>query len=155
MQILLRTTDLDSRKSTTGWIFMFNGGAISWRSSQQSVTALSTSEAEYMALSDSAKEARALLKLNKTLENKSQNQIKIFEDNRGCIKWTSTQAEPNRTKHIDIHFHHIKDWVRLGAIEIIPVATDLQLADAMTKPLSRERHNFLLEKYCGGLEPVF
>ena len=108
-----------------------------------------------MALSDSAKEARSLLKLTKTLENKSQNKIKIFEDNRGCIKWTSTQAEPNRTKHIDIHFHHIKDWVRLGAIEIIPVATDLQLADAMTKPLSRERHNFLLEKYCGGLEPVF
>ena len=57
-------TDLDSRKSTTGWVFMYNGGAISWRSHQQSNTALSTSEAEYMALSDAAKEARSLLKIN-------------------------------------------------------------------------------------------
>ena len=52
-------TDLDSRKSTTGWVFMYNGGAISWRSHQQSVTALSTSEAEYMSLSDAAKEAHS------------------------------------------------------------------------------------------------
>ena len=53
-------SDLDSRKSTTGWVFMYNGGAISWRSSQRSITALSTSEAEYMALSDAGKAARLL-----------------------------------------------------------------------------------------------
>ena len=79
-------TDLDSRKSTTGWVFMYNGGAISWRSNQQSITALSTSEAEYMALSDAAKEARSLLKLNVSLETDSINKIKLFEDNRGCEK---------------------------------------------------------------------
>ena len=123
-------TDLDSRKSTTGWLFMYNGGAISWRSCQQSVTALSTSEAEYMALSDAAKEARSLLKLNLSLDNKSLNKIRIFEDKRGCIKWTSTQQEPNRTKHIDIHFHHLKDWVKLGKLEIAYMETDLMLADA-------------------------
>ena len=76
-------TDLDSRKSTTGWVFMYNGGAISWRSHQQSVTALSTSEAEYMSLSDAAKEACSLLKLNKTIETNTPNKIKLFEDNRG------------------------------------------------------------------------
>ena len=90
-------SDLDSRKSTTGWIFMYNGGAISWRSHQQSITALSTSEAEYMALSDAAKEARSLLKLNISLETNTPNNIKIFEDNRGCEKWTRTLSEPNRT----------------------------------------------------------
>ena len=58
---------------------MYNGGAISWRSSQQSITALSTSEAEYMALSDAAKEARSLLKLNVSLENSSINDTKLFE----------------------------------------------------------------------------
>ena len=67
---------------------MYNGGAISWRSHQQSITALSTSEAEYMSLSDSAKEARSLLKLNISLETKTPNNIKIFEDNRGAEKWT-------------------------------------------------------------------
>ena len=91
---------------------MYNGGAISWRSHQQSVTALSTSEAEYMSISDAAKEARSLLKLNLTLDTNNQNNIKIFEDNRGCEKWTRTLSEPNRTKHIDIHYHHIQNWVQ-------------------------------------------
>ena len=86
-------SDLDSRKSTTGLIFMYNGGAISWRSHQQSIAALSTSEAEYMALSDAAKEARSLLKLNISLETNTPNNIKIFEDNRGCEKWTRARAE--------------------------------------------------------------
>jgi hypothetical protein len=142
-------SDLDSRKSTTGWIFMYNGGAISWRSHQQSITALSTSEAEYMALSDAAKEARSLLKLNISLETNTPNNIKIFEDNRGCEKWTRTLSEPNRTKHIDIAYHHIRDWVKLGKLEIVPVETQLQLADALTKALPRPQHEFLMEKYCG------
>ena len=141
--------DLDTRKSTTGWIFMYNGGAISWRSHQQSITALSTSEAEYMSLSDSAKEARSLLKLNISLETETPNNIKIFEDNRGAEKWTRAQSEPNRTKHIDISYHHIRDFVKLGGISIFPVETNLQLADAMTKPLPRQQHEFLLGKYCG------
>ena len=106
-----------------------------------------------MSLSDAAKEARSLLKLNKTIETNTPNKIKLFEDNRGCEKWTRTQSEPNRTKHIDVHYHHIKDWVKMGKLEIVPVATDLQLADAMTKALPRDRHNFLLEKYCGELAP--
>ena len=128
---------------------MYNGGAISWRSHQQSITALSTSEAEYMSLSDSAKEARSLLKLNISLETKTPNNIKIFEDNRGAEKWTRAQSEPNRTKHIDISYHHIRDFVKLGRISILPVETSLQLADAMTKPLPRQQHEFLLGKYCG------
>ena len=57
---------------------MYNGGAISLRSHQQSITALSTSKAEHMALSDAAKEARSLLKLNFVLETNSQNNIKIY-----------------------------------------------------------------------------
>ena len=102
-----------------------------------------------MALSDAAKEARALLKLNISLDNKSSNKIRIFEDNRGCLKWTTTHSEPNRSKHIDVHYHHIKDWVRLGKLQVDYIETELMLADAMTKPLNRDRHRFLLEKYCG------
>ena len=93
-----------------------------------------------MALSDAAKEARSLLKLNVSLET---DKIKLFEDNRGCEKWTRTQSEPSRTKHIDIAFHHIKDWVKLGKLEIVPVPADLQLADAMTRALPRHRHEYV------------
>ena len=102
-----------------------------------------------MALSDAAKEARSLLKLNISLETNTPNNIKIFEDNRGAEKWTRTLSEPNRTKHIDISYHHIRDWVRLGKLEIVPVETHLQLADAFTKALPRPQHEFLMEKYCG------
>ena len=104
-----------------------------------------------MALSDAAKEARSLLKINKILETKNENKIKLFEDNRGCEKRTRTLSEPNRTKHIDVHYHHIREWVKLGRLVIEPIATELQLADAFTKTLPRERHNFLMEKYCGEL----
>jgi hypothetical protein len=101
---------------------------------------------------DAAKEARSLLKLNKTLETNSLDNIKIFEDNRGALRWTSTLSEPNRTKHIDVAYHHVREWVKLGAITILPVETSLQLADAMTKALPRPQHEFLLGKYCG--EPL-
>ena len=102
-----------------------------------------------MALSDATKEARSLLKLNISLETNTPNNIKIFEDNRGCEKWTRTLSEPNRTKHIDVAYHHIRDWVKLGRITVLPVETNLQLADALTKALPRPQHEFLLEKYCG------
>ena len=55
----------------------------------------------------------------------------------------------NRTKHIDIHYHHPKDWVKLGKLQIDYCETDLMLADAMTKALFRDRHRYLMEKYCG------
>ena len=93
---------------------------------------------------------KILLKLNISLETETPNNIKIFEDNRGAEKWTRAQSEPNRTKHIDISYHHIRDFVKLGRISILPVETSLQLADAMTKPLPRQQHEFLLGKYCGG-----
>ena len=84
-----------------------------------------------------------MLKLNLSLDTNNQNNIKIFEDNRGCEKWTRTLSEPNRTKHIDISYHHIRDLVKLGSLEIVPVATDLQLADSFTKQLLRQQHEFL------------
>ena len=68
---------------------------------------------------------------------------------RGCEKWTRTLSEPNRTKHIDVAYHHIRDWVKLGKISVVPVEANLQLADALTKALPRPQHEFLMEKYCG------
>ena len=78
--------NVDNRRSTTGWVFMYNGGAISWRSFLQHVTALSSSESEYMAISDAAKEARSLLKLQGCFDTNNFGNIVIYEDNRGCEK---------------------------------------------------------------------
>ena len=102
--------DLSNRKSTTGWCFMYNGGAISWRSNKQSCVALSTSEAEYVAISDAGKEARSLRKLQSEFLNidinSTQNYITIYEDNRFAENWTRNPAQPAKTKQTDISYHH-------------------------------------------------
>ena len=85
-----------------------------------------------MALSDAGNEARSLSKLKVSLGNSGPNNIKIFEDNRRCEKWTCTLPEPNQTKHVDVAYHRNREWVKLGKLSILPVSTDLQLVDAMT-----------------------
>ena len=92
----------------------------------------------------------SLLKLNVSLDNSSPHDTKLFKDDCGCEKWTRTLSELTGQSTIDIVYHHIRDWVKLGKLLIVPVSTDLQLADAMTKPLPRQQHDFLLEKHCGG-----
>ena len=96
--------DIDNRKSQTGWIFKLNGGAISWRSYQQSCVALSSPEAEYMALSDAGKEARSLLKMARELLDKSTKTIIINEDNRAAALWTRQNSHQSKTKQIEISF---------------------------------------------------
>jgi hypothetical protein len=129
--------DIDNRKSQTGWIFKLYGGAISWRSYQQSCVALSSPEAEYMALSDAGKEARSLLKMARELLDKSTKTIIINEDNRAAALWTRQNSHQSKTKQIEISFHHIRDEVAKNRIKIEPVCSTKNLADALTKPLPR------------------
>ena len=129
--------DLDTRKSQTGWVFTLNGGAISWRSVLQSCVALSTPEAEYMAVSDAGKEGRSLLKLAKNIIDNKTSCIRIAEDNKACELWTRQSSHASKTKQIDISFHHIRDEVAKGTIKIISVPSSVNCADALTKPLSQ------------------
>ena len=80
--------DIDNRKSQTGWIFMYTGGVISWRSYQQNCVALNTPEAEILAASNAAKEGRSLLKLANNILNKEVKTINISLDNRAAELWT-------------------------------------------------------------------
>ena len=131
--------DVVDRKSTTGYVFFMSGGPVSWRSKKQSCVALSTAEAEYMALASTFQEAiwmRKLLKsLNINLENTSHPTV-VFEDNQSAICMSKNQQCHGQSKHIDIKYHFVREKVSEGCIELKYCATENMLADMFTKGLS-------------------
>jgi hypothetical protein len=133
--------DVDTRRSTTGYVFKLNGGAISWQSKRQSSTALSTAEAEYMALAEATKEATWLRNILKSTLSPSSYLFEtdkptvIHEDNQSAIKLTYNPIDHKRTKHIDIRYHFTREAVENGHITLAYTPTALMTADILTKPL--------------------
>ena len=132
-------SDLDTRRSTTGWIFMIGGGAVSWGSKLQPTVALSSSEAEYMAASAAVQEAMYTRSLLSSLGMEQIGVTKIYEDNQGCIALSENPVMHRRTKHIDIRYHFIRERVESGEVKLCYVPTEQQLADLLTKPLGRQQ----------------
>ena len=130
--------DLDDRKSTSGYIFMLCGAGISWRSKKQASVALSTAEAEYIALSGAVQEAIWLRQL--TLELSSGDVPKgatvIHEDNQSAISLAKNPQFHGRAKHIDIRHHFVREKVNDGTIELNYCRTDDMVADMLTKGLN-------------------
>ena len=129
--------DEDTRRSTTAYLFMLGGGAITWASKLQPTVALSSAEAEYMAVSAAVQDAIYLRKLFNDLGFEQREPTVIHEDNQGCIALTENPVMHKRTKHIDIRHHFIRERVESGEIVLKYVATQDQLADMLTKPLKR------------------
>ena len=131
---------LDTRKSTTGYVFCLNGGAISWTSKVQPTVAASTTEAEYMASSAAGREALWMRKLLPALGVKLDPKgINIQCDNQACLALTMNPIESPRSKHIDVLHHFIRDRVERSEIRFTYVGTDQNVADCFTKPLAGEK----------------
>ena len=136
--------DLDNRHSTTGNIFMMGGGPVSWLSKKQAIVALSTSEAEYVALSFATQEVVWLRKLLITdLKSTSQKPTVLMEDNQGAISIAKNPVAHARTKHIDIRYHYIREAVQNGTINLCFCPSENMIADLLTKPLPRGRFTML------------
>ncbi|KAG6617012.1 Integrase catalytic core protein [Phytophthora cinnamomi] len=138
--------DLSDRKSTSGYLFQVAGGPISWGSKKQSSVSLSTSEAEYIALSLAIQEGKWVHKLLCEILVAAGGvtpELKIFEDNQSCIKMTKNPVNHGRAKHIDIKYHHIRDEVKRGEVIVEYCETATMLADIMTKGLAGPRHKDL------------
>lgn len=137
---LMAFTDSDwgsnerDRRSVTGAIVKYNGSPVSWFSKRQATIALSTAEAEYMAISATAQEALWFRTWMKEVLNK-QVTVPIACDNQAAIKMTKAEGDSQRTKHIDIRHHFIRDYVQKGAINMRWVSTAEQEADLLTKRL--------------------
>ena len=127
--------DVGDRKSTSGYVFLLGGAAISWKSSKQTCVALSTAEAECVALSAAAQEAVWLQQLASDLLNKSIRETTILEDNQSNICLAKKQQVHGSTKHIDIKYHFIHDLVEAGRIKLTYCASEDMVADMLTKGL--------------------
>ena len=149
--------------SRTGYVIKFAGCPIVWSSKLQTTIALSTTEAEYMALSMACREVIYLINLTDELRAQgvdlvaSQPQItcQIFEDNVGAIELAKLPKLRPRTKHLAIQYHHFRSWTVKGLngedpkIKINYISTELQEADIMTKPLAKQQFESLRKRLCG------
>ncbi len=152
--------DKMTAKSRAGFLITYVGCPIVWGSKLQRESALSTTEAEYMALSEAF---RSLLPLMDLLEEAREKGIpiesgppivrcKAFEDNSGALELARLPKMRPRTKHINVKYHHFREWVKTtaggkGMIEIFPIDTLEQPADLLTKPLdlaSFLKHRFTI-----------
>ena len=127
--------DLDKRRSTTGYVFTMAGGPVSWRSTLQSTVALSTTEAEYMAVTEAFKEAIWLHGLINDL-GISQEHIRVFCDSQNSIYLAKNSVHHARTKHIDVRFHFVREILNEGDILLEKISTADNPADMMTKVVS-------------------
>jgi hypothetical protein len=146
---LIGYTDADwagsvaDRKSTSGCCFSMGSTMISWQSRKQSSIALSTAEAEYIDACSASCEAIWLRKLLTGLFDLEMRATAILCDNQSCIKMTENPVFHDRSKHIEIRYHFIRDMVQRGALKLQYISTDEQVADVMTKPLSRVKFETL------------
>lgn len=138
--------DIDTRKSCTGYIFKLSGGAISWRSTKQKIVALSSTEAEYIALAATVQEAIWLTQLSEELGVKSKDPITIFCDNQSAIQLSESDGYRQRSKHIDIRYHFIRNVIKEGKIKIVYINTKENVADSLTKAVTSEKFNFCSNK---------
>ncbi|KAL6054460.1 Cysteine-rich receptor-like protein kinase 25-like protein [Balamuthia mandrillaris] len=139
---LIGYTDADfggkekKQKSTSGYGFTLCGGPISWSSKKQSDIALSTSDAEYVAACHATKEAVWLRQLLKDLKLPQQGPTELFEDNQTAIKIAENPIIHDRSKHIDVKYHYVRQKVKRKEVKLIYVPSGENIADAMTKSLA-------------------
>ena len=125
------------RKSTSGYVFIMCGGAVSWQSKKQSTIALSTTEAELMAITSSTKE---LLWFRHHLGGIGLNGAQpttLFIDSQCAIDIANNSKISERSKHIEVQHFFIREHIEAGTIKLQHIASDKQAADTLTKPLHR------------------
>jgi hypothetical protein len=131
--------DVNDRKSTSGLIFFLAGGPVAWQSAKQKVVALSSCEAEYIAAAAAACEAVWLARLLAELIGGAVLAPKLKVDNKSAIALMKNPVHHDRSKHIDVKFHFIRECCDRKLIDVEFVGTELQLGDILTKALGRTR----------------
>ncbi|KAE8222892.1 hypothetical protein CF319_g3985 [Tilletia indica] len=132
--------DKDDRKSMSGYVFTVGGGAVSWGARKQGAVALSTAEAEYIAAGVAGREA-VMLKGALTACGQLVGTITVHCDNQAAIQLVRNPgSHHDRSKHIDIVHHWIRDQTQQGAFDFEYIPTDLNPADAFTKSLGAVKH---------------
>lgn len=132
-------SDAIDRKSYTGFCFVLSGSAISWQSRKQRTVSLSSTEAEYTALSEASREAVYLRKLIHEITD-TLYVIDLYCDNQSALKLALSNQSHNRSKHIDVRYHYIRDVVKYKCVKIKYIPSEDMPADILTKGLCPLKH---------------
>lgn len=130
-----RAGDTDTRRSTSGYVFTLNNSPVIWKSKLQPTPALSSMEAELMALSRANQEALWISRLFKELGCKLIEKITLYEDNQSCIAFVFNTKISSQSKHIGVRHAFIRDAITNGDVELKYKSTEDMIADTLTKPL--------------------
>ena len=140
-------TDADTARSRYGFIIMFAGVPIFHASQLMSLIALSSTEAEYIGLSEAIREAMPLIDLIEEMKSRGFNMPKartiakcrVFEDNSGAIEVANEDKYRPRTKHINVRYHHFRSLVQKGIVQIEAIRSEDNPADILTHPVNVNR----------------
>ena len=127
------------RRSTSGYVFSFGSGAMSWSSKKQPTVALSSTKAEYRGATMATCGITWLRKLLHDLGHDVQGAVTLFCDNMSSIQLANNPIFHARTKHIKVHYHYVREKVLAGDIDLVYVSTQEQVADIFTKSLGTEK----------------
>lgn len=136
--------DKADRRSITGTIIKCFGSTVSWLSKKQKTVALSSAEAEYMSLSITVQELRWLHMWLKEVFQTHVHNIPLYSDSQSAIAISDTGGSHQRTKHIDVRHHHVREHVQSGLVNIQYISTDLMQADILTKALGQQ----IFQRHC-------
>ena len=134
--------DITTRRSTTGYVTLYRGSTISWNSKLQHTVALSSCEAEFMALKEAIKEQLFIQSLLNELQPAIQEKITnnlIYTDSLSAIELAKNPLHHSRTKHIDIQYNFIREKYQQGISKLTYIPTQKQIADGLTKSIDQQK----------------
>jgi hypothetical protein len=136
-------SDIDSRRSMTGYLMSLNGGPISWKSSRQGGATPSSSETEFVEVSQAGQEVVCLGTLLRGFGYTQRGPTEIWENNASCIMMSENPTNRDRSRHVDVKVHFLRDLVRDGHKKMFKCARPQNVSDTLTKSLPRpafEKH---------------
>ena len=133
-------SDISDSKATSGYVFTLGGAAVSWKSSKQTVITRSTMESEFVALDKCGEEAEWLRNFLEDIPKwtKPVPAICIHCDNQSAINIAKNPVHHDRTKHVEIDRHFVKEKIEAGVISLHYIPTNHQIADILTKALPKK-----------------
>lgn len=128
--------DENDRRSTSGYCFVFNGALIGWASRKQSSVSVSTTESEFIAFAQAAREILWIEMLLRDFGQAIERPIRVYEDNQSCIAQLQDGRGHQRVKHVDVKYKFSRELIASKQLEAIYCETSKMVADMLTKPLN-------------------
>jgi hypothetical protein len=141
--------DKETRFSTTGFIIFLRGAPISWRSKSQRTVAQSSTEAEYMAMSDTVQEMMFIKQVLESIGETVELPMKLFVDNHGALFLVQNKSTTGRTKHMDVRHHYMRNLVDEKILQVEYIPSEMNTSDTLTKNLPTGPFNEHADKLVG------